>query len=46
MVVWKPPNIGYIKCNIDGAACGNLGLAAFVGIFYGSKGDFVGWRGG
>jgi len=42
IVVWKSPDIGYIKCNIDGATCVNLGLVACASIFYGSKGEFVG----
>jgi len=37
--------LDYLKCNIDGAAHGNLGLAAF-GILCGRKGEFGGGGGG
>ncbi|XP_058760261.1 uncharacterized protein LOC131633578 [Vicia villosa] len=32
-VLWSPPSLGWIKCNIDGAAIGNPKVAACGGIF-------------
>ncbi|PNX85213.1 ribonuclease H [Trifolium pratense] len=32
-VLWQPPLINWIKCNIDGAAKGSLGIASCGGVF-------------
>jgi ribonuclease HI len=32
-VLWQPLLINWVKCNIDGAAKGNLGIASCGGVF-------------
>ena len=41
-VTWQPPQIGWFKVNVDGAALGSLGIAAGGGIFRNHVGDFIG----
>jgi hypothetical protein len=40
-VLWQPPIMHWLKCNIDGAYNGNPGLAACGGIFRDSDANFV-----
>ncbi|KAK2430924.1 hypothetical protein QL285_029213 [Trifolium repens] len=40
-VLWHPPLLTWLKCNIDGASCGNPGIAACGGIFRDHNADFV-----
>jgi ribonuclease HI len=40
-VLWHPPLLNWLKCNIDGASCGNPGIAACGGIFRDHNADFV-----
>jgi ribonuclease HI len=40
-VYWHPPLINWLKCNIDGASCGNPGNAACGGIFRNHEAEFV-----
>ena len=41
-VIWQPPIFNWIKCNIDGASIGNLGISSCGGIFRNSNFDFLG----
>jgi hypothetical protein len=41
-VVWMPPNVSWIKCNIDGAALGSPGHAACAGVFRGHEAQYLG----
>jgi ribonuclease HI len=38
---WQPPWVNWTKCNIDGASCGNSGIASCGGIFRNHKADFL-----
>jgi len=38
---WHPPQDGYLKFNIDGAAKGNQGLAGYGGILRDAKGSII-----
>ncbi|GAU32064.1 hypothetical protein TSUD_214200 [Trifolium subterraneum] len=40
-VLWQPPLINWLKCNIDGAAKGNPGLASCGGIFRNHEADMI-----
>jgi ribonuclease HI len=40
-VIWCPPMFNWLKCNIDGASCGNPGNAACGGVFRNHAADFV-----
>ncbi|GAU32136.1 hypothetical protein TSUD_218870 [Trifolium subterraneum] len=40
-VLWQPPLINWLKCNIDGAAKGNPGLASCGGIFRNHVADMI-----
>ncbi|GAU37904.1 hypothetical protein TSUD_163410 [Trifolium subterraneum] len=40
-VLWQPPLVNWIKCNIDGAAKGNPGIAACGGVFRNSDANFI-----
>ncbi|CAJ2652437.1 unnamed protein product [Trifolium pratense] len=40
-IYWQPPLLNWIKCNIDGASCGNLGNASCGGIFRNHEADFI-----
>jgi ribonuclease HI len=40
-VYWHPPLINWLKCNTDGASCGNPGNATCGGIFRNSAAEFV-----
>jgi ribonuclease HI len=40
-VVWNPPLMNCVKCNIDGASKGNPGEASCGGIFRNSNADFL-----
>jgi ribonuclease HI len=40
-VLWQPPLLTWLKCNIDGASCGNPGIAACGGIFRDHNANFV-----
>lgn len=40
-VLWNPPLLTWLKCNIDGASCGNPGNASCGGIFRNHNADFV-----
>jgi ribonuclease HI len=40
-VVWNPPLLDCVKCNIDGASKGNPGLSSCGGIFRNSSADFL-----
>jgi ribonuclease HI len=40
-VVWNPPLMNCVKCNIDGASKGNPGEASCGGIFRNSTADFL-----
>ncbi|GAU42726.1 hypothetical protein TSUD_287810 [Trifolium subterraneum] len=40
-VLWQPPLINWLKCNIDGAAKGNHGLASCGGIFRNHVADMI-----
>jgi ribonuclease HI len=41
-VLWQPPIMHWLKCNIDGASNGNPGPSACGGIFRDSNADFIG----
>jgi len=41
-VLWSPPIFNWVKCNTDGVAHGNPGIAACGGIFRNSEADFLG----
>lgn len=41
-VIWNPPVLNWTKCNTDGAALGNPGLAACGGLFRNSSSVFIG----
>ena len=41
-VLWQPPILHWLKCNIDGASNGNPGPSACGGIFRNSSAEFVG----
>ena len=41
-IIWQPPVFEWIKCNIDGAAVGNLGPASCGGIYRDNSGEFLG----
>ena len=41
-VLWHPPIMQWLKCNIDGASKGNPGPSACGGIFRNSTADFMG----
>ncbi|GAU41845.1 hypothetical protein TSUD_177560 [Trifolium subterraneum] len=40
-IIWHPPPLNWTKCNIDGASCGNPGIASCGGIFRDHNVDFV-----
>ncbi|GAU22346.1 hypothetical protein TSUD_106740 [Trifolium subterraneum] len=40
-VLWQAPLVNWIKCNIDGAAKGNPGIAACGGVFRNSDANFI-----
>jgi ribonuclease HI len=40
-ICWQPPLIGWIKCNIDGAAVGCPGSASCGGVFRNHSADFI-----
>jgi hypothetical protein len=40
-IIWMPPSLNWIKCNIDGASCGNPGLASCGGVFRDHNDDFL-----
>jgi ribonuclease HI len=40
-VIWQPPSVNWIKCNTDGASCGNPGIAACGGVFRDHHANFV-----
>ncbi|CAJ2670958.1 unnamed protein product [Trifolium pratense] len=40
-IYWQPPLLNWIKCNIDGASCGNPGNASCGGIFRNHEADFI-----
>ncbi|GAU10853.1 hypothetical protein TSUD_425370, partial [Trifolium subterraneum] len=40
-IIWQPPLLNWIKCNIDGASSGNLGNASCGGVFRDHNADFV-----
>jgi len=39
--IWRPPELGTLKLNYDGATKGNLGQAGFGGVFKNSKGEII-----
>ena len=41
-VLWQPPVINWIKCNIDGASVGNPGPSSCGGIFRDNNAEFLG----
>jgi hypothetical protein len=40
-IVWHPPLLNCVKCNIDGASKGNPGLSSCGGIFRNNDADFL-----
>jgi ribonuclease HI len=40
-IIWNPPLINWIKCNIDGASKGNPGIASCAGVFRNFTADFI-----
>jgi ribonuclease HI len=40
-IIWQPPVVSWIKCNIDGASSGNPGIASCGGIFRDSDAEFL-----
>lgn len=40
-VLWNPPKINWLKCNIDGASNGNPGISACRGIFRNHNSDAI-----
>lgn len=40
-VIWSPPILGWIKCNVDGAAVGNPWNSACGGIYRDSRADHI-----
>jgi ribonuclease HI len=40
-VLWTPPMLNWLKCNIDGASCGNPGNASCGRVFRSHDADFV-----
>jgi ribonuclease HI len=40
-IVWQPPLLNCVKCNIDGASKGNPGLSSCGGIFRNNNVDFL-----
>ncbi|CAJ2637539.1 unnamed protein product [Trifolium pratense] len=40
-IIWQPPLLNWIKCNIDGASSGNPGNASCGGVFRDHNADFV-----
>jgi ribonuclease HI len=40
-VLWLPPMTNWIKCNIDGASCGNPGNASCGGVFRNNEAEFI-----
>jgi ribonuclease HI len=40
-VLWIPPMMNWLKCNIDGASCGNPGNASCGGVFRNHEAEFV-----
>jgi hypothetical protein len=40
-IIWLPPSLNLIKCNIDGASCANSGLASCGGVFRDHNSDFL-----
>jgi ribonuclease HI len=40
-VIWIPPSLNWIKCNTDGASCGNPGLASCGGVFRDHNAEFL-----
>jgi ribonuclease HI len=40
-LLWLPPMPNWIKCNVDGASCGNPGNASCGGIFRNHEAEFV-----
>lgn len=42
-VSWLPPDIGILKCNVDGASKGNPGNSGVGGVIRDSNGKFLGY---
>lgn len=40
-VLWNPPQVNWLKCNIDGASSGNPGISACRGIFRNHNSDAI-----
>jgi hypothetical protein len=40
-VIWSPPSFLWIKCNVDGAAKGNPGIAGCGGVFRNHRADLI-----
>jgi ribonuclease HI len=40
-IIWQPPLMSWIKCNIDGASSGNPGNASCGGVFRNSESEFI-----